>query len=47
MAEQLRVSFEKFVDSPYSKERPSPHLHKVPIRSNMVSLHIITPSRKS
>jgi hypothetical protein len=36
MAEQLRGPFEKFVDSPYSKKRPSPHLHKVPARSNKV-----------
>jgi hypothetical protein len=37
MAEQLQGPFEKFEDSPYSKERPSPHLHKVPTRSNNVS----------
>jgi hypothetical protein len=37
MAEQLRGPFEKFVDSPNSKKRPSPHLHKVPTRSNKVS----------
>jgi len=30
MVEQLQGPFEKFVDSPYSKKRPSPHLHKVP-----------------
>jgi hypothetical protein len=30
MAEQLQGQFEKFVDSPYSKKRPSPYLHKVP-----------------
>jgi hypothetical protein len=34
MAEQLGGPFEKFVDSPYSKKRPSPHLHKIPTRSN-------------
>jgi hypothetical protein len=34
MAEKLRGPFEKFVDSPHSKKRPSPHLHKVPTRSN-------------
>jgi hypothetical protein len=33
------VSFEKFVDSPYSIKRPSPHLHKVPTRSNEVRQH--------
>jgi hypothetical protein len=38
MTEQLRVPFEKFVDSPYSKKRPSPHLHKIPTQSNKVSL---------
>jgi hypothetical protein len=37
MAEQLRGSFETFVDSHYSKKRPSPPLHKVPVRSNEVS----------
>jgi hypothetical protein len=41
MAEQLRGPFEKFVDSPDSKKRPSPHLHEVPSRS------LITPSRNS
>jgi hypothetical protein len=34
MAKQQRGPFEKFVDLPYSKKRPSPHLHKVPTRSN-------------
>jgi hypothetical protein len=38
MAVQLRKPFEKFVDSPYSKKRPSPHLHNVPTRSNKVGL---------
>jgi hypothetical protein len=28
--EQLRGPFVKFVDSPYLRKRPSPHLHKVP-----------------
>jgi hypothetical protein len=37
MAEQLRGPFEKFVDSPYSKKRPPPHLHKFPTRNNKVS----------
>jgi hypothetical protein len=37
MAEQLRRPFGKFVDSSYSKKRPSSHLRKVPIRSNKVS----------
>jgi hypothetical protein len=37
MAGQLRGSFEKFVDSPYSEKKPSPHLRKVPTRSNKVS----------
>jgi hypothetical protein len=27
MATQLRGPFEKFVDSPYSKKRPSPYLY--------------------
>jgi hypothetical protein len=35
--EQLRESFEKFMDSPYSKKRPSPHPHKVATRSNEAS----------
>jgi hypothetical protein len=39
MVEQLRGQFEKFMDSSYSKKRPSPHLHKVPIRSNKVIPH--------
>jgi hypothetical protein len=34
--------FEKFVDSPYSKKRLSPHLHKVLTQSNKVRAHIIT-----
>jgi hypothetical protein len=34
MAEQLRGPFEKFVDSPFSKKRLSPHLYKVSTRSN-------------
>jgi hypothetical protein len=37
MAQQLRGPFEKFVGSPYLKNRPSPHLHKFPTRSNKVS----------
>jgi hypothetical protein len=41
MAEQLRGPFEKFVDSPYSKMRPSPHLHKVLIRNNKARTHVI------
>jgi hypothetical protein len=36
MAEQLRGLFEKFVNSPYSKKRTSPPLHKVPTWSNKV-----------
>jgi len=43
----IRGQFEKFVFSLYSKERPSPHLHKVPTRSNKVSPHLITPSKVS
>jgi len=34
MARQLRGPFEIFVDSPCSKKRQSPHLHRVPTRSN-------------
>jgi hypothetical protein len=37
MAEQLRGPFEKFVDSPYSKKRSSPHLYEVPTWSNKSS----------
>jgi hypothetical protein len=38
MTEQLRGLFENVVDSPYLKNRPSPHLHEVRTR-------LITPSR--
>jgi hypothetical protein len=39
MAEELGGPFEKFLDSPYSKKRPSPQLHEIPIRSNKVRTH--------
>jgi hypothetical protein len=42
MVEQVRVQFEKFVDSPHSKTMPSPHLHKVPTRSDKVNPRLIT-----
>jgi hypothetical protein len=41
MVVQLRGPFEKFLDSSYSKKRPSPHLHKVPTRSNKVRTRFI------
>jgi hypothetical protein len=37
MAEQLRGPFEKFVDSLYSKKRPSQYRRKVPTLSNKVN----------
>jgi len=42
MAEQLQGLFESSVDSPYSKKRPSPNLHKFPIRSNKLRTRLIT-----
>jgi hypothetical protein len=33
----IRGPFAKFMDSPYSKKRPSPHLHRVLTRSNKVN----------
>jgi hypothetical protein len=44
MAEQLRAPFEKFVDSPFSKKKPSPHLHEISTRSNKLSPRIYMPA---